>query len=358
MSTDKMLAVVCHAPYDYRVQELERPRPGPGEILVEVGAGGICHSDINCFTGAISLWGEDDKSGFCEAPVIPGHEFAGTVAELGEGAGERHGVAPGDHVTAEQIIPCGECRYCQSGHYWMCQPANIFGFKRGCGEGAWAEYMIFPAKSRVHKLDQRLTLEQGAYIEPLACAIHAVDRAGIRPGDTVVVGGVGNIGLCALQVAKSFNPGRLIALDTKPDRLLLALELGADIALNALEDDAPARVKELTGGHGCDAYIEMSGNALAVPPALEMTRCLGTVVAFSVIPEPVTLNWSIIGDEKELDLRGSHLGPYCYPRAIEAVAEGKVDVDSLISERYPLAEFADAMEAARGGNLKTLLIPH
>jgi threonine dehydrogenase-like Zn-dependent dehydrogenase len=102
----------------------------------------------------------------------------------------------------------------------------------------------------------------------------------------------------------------------------------------------------------------MSGNRLAVPPALEMTRCLGTVVAFSVISEPVTLNWSLIGDEKELDLRGSHLGPYCYPRAIEAVAEGKVDVNSLISERYPLTEFADAMEAARGGNLKTLLIPH
>ena len=357
MKSEKMLAVVCHAPYDYRVQEVDRPRPGPGEILVEVGAAGICHSDVNCFTGAISLWGEDGSSGFCEAPVVPGHEFAGTVAELGEGAADRHQVAPGDRVTAEQIIPCGECRYCRAGQYWMCQPANILGFKRGRGEGAWAEYMIFPAKARVHKLDERLSLEEGAYIEPLACAVHAVDRAGIRPGDTVVIGGVGNIGLCALQVAKSFNPDRLIALDTKPDRLELAGKLGADIAINALEHDAVGRVKELTGGDGCDVYIEMSGSKLAVPPALEMMRCLGTVVAFSVIPEPVTLNWSIIGDEKELDLRGSHLGPYCYPRAIEAVAEGKIDVKSLISERYPLEEFPAAMEAARGGNLKTMLVP-
>ncbi len=353
-----MLAVVCHAPYDYRVQEVDCPSPGPGEILVEVGASGICHSDVNCFTGAISLWGEDGSSGFCEAPVIPGHEFAGTVAELGVGAADRHEVALGDRVTAEQIIPCGNCRYCKSGQYWMCQPANIFGFKRGRGEGAWAEYMIFPAKARVHRLDPRLSLEQGAYIEPLACAIHAVDRAGIKPDDTVVIGGVGNIGLCALQVAKSFNPGRLIALDTQPDRLVLALELGADVAVNALEQNAPERVKELTGGDGCDVYIEMSGNALAVPPALEMTRRLGTVVAFSVISDPVTLNWSIIGDEKELDLLGSHLGPYCYPRAIEAVAEGKVDVNSLISERYPLEQFPAALEAARGGNLKTMLIPH
>ncbi|MGD0166009.1 MAG: alcohol dehydrogenase catalytic domain-containing protein [Gaiellaceae bacterium] len=358
MNKEKMLAVVCHAPFDYRVQEVDRPSPGPGEILVEVGASGICHSDINGFTGAISLWGEDGSGGFCEAPVIPGHEFAGTVAELGEGAGERHQVALGDRVTAEQIIPCGECRYCKAGHYWMCQPANIFGFKRGRGEGAWAEHMIFPAASRVHKLDERLALGEGAYVEPLACAIHAIDRARIRPGDAVVIGGVGNIGLCALQVAKSFNPGCLIALDTKPDRLVLALELGADVAVNALEGDAPQTVRELSGGYGCDVYIEMSGSKDAVQPALEMTRCLGTVVAFSVIPEPVTLNWSIIGDEKELDLRGSHLGPYCYPRAIEAIAEGRVDVKRLISESYPLAEFPAAMEAARGGNLKTMLIPH
>jgi len=352
-----MLAVVCHAPHDYRVQEVDRPRPGPGEILVEVGASGICASDIICYTGGIGSWGEDGKSGFTEAPVIPGHEFAGTVAELGDGAGEKHQVALGDRVTAEQIIPCGECRFCKADQYWMCQPANIFGFKRGRGEGAWAEYMIFPAKSRVHKLDRRLSLEEGAYIEPLACAIHAVDRAGIKPGDSVVIGGVGNIGLCALQVARSFKPGLLVALDTKPYRLELACKLGADTLVNALEENASERVKELTGGYGCDVYVEMSGNALAVPPALEMTRCLGTVVAFSVISDPVTLNWSIIGDEKELDLRGSHLGPCCYPRAIEAVAEGKVDVKSLISERYPLAEFPAAMEAARGGNLKTMLVP-
>ncbi len=352
-----MLAVVCHAPYDYRVQQLDRPRAGPGEILVQVGAAGICHSDVNCFTGAVSLWGVDGSGGFCEAPVIPGHEFAGTVAELGEGAGERHNVALGDPVTAEQIIPCGECRYCRAGKYWMCQPANILGFKRGRGEGSWAEYMIFPAKARVHRLDPRLSLEQGAYIEPLACAMHAVDRAGIRPGDSVVIGGVGNIGLCALQVARSFNPGRLIALDTQPGRLELALDLGADIAVNVLEEDAIKRVRELTGGDGCDVYIEMSGNELAPPAALEMMRCLGTVVAFSVIPEPVTLNWSIVGDEKELDIRGSHLGPYCYPRAIEAVASGEIDVNSLISERYPLEQFPAAMEAARGGNLKTMLVP-
>jgi L-iditol 2-dehydrogenase len=357
MSSEKMLAVVCHAPHDYRVEEVERPRPGPGEVLVEVGASGICHSDVNCFAGAISLWGEDGKSGFCEAPVVPGHEFSGTVVELGEGAGERHHVEIGDKVTAEQIIPCGCCRFCRSGHYWMCREANVFGFKRGRGEGAWRELMILPARSRVHVLDERLSMQEGAYVEPLACAIHAIDRGGIGPGDSVVIAGVGNIGLCAVQVARSFNPGLVVAMDPLVDRLLLALELGADVAVNPLEEDAPARVRELTGGYGCDVYVEMSGSPMAVQEGLEMTRALGTVVSFSVVHEPVPIDWSIIGDVKELDVRGSHLGPYCYPRAIEAIAEQKVDVKRLISAEYPLEEFSAAMEAARGGNLKTMLIP-
>jgi threonine dehydrogenase-like Zn-dependent dehydrogenase len=352
-----MLAVVCHAPFDYRVEEIARPHPGPGEIVIAVGASGICHSDVNCFNGALSLWGEDGKSGFCEAPVVPGHEFAGTVVELGESAEERHGVAAGGRVTAEQIVPCGDCRFCLSGDYWMCRQANVLGFKRGRGEGAWSEYMLLPAKARVHKLDERLSLEEGAYIEPLSCAIHAVDRAGIEPGDTVVIAGAGNIGLCALQVARGFDPGRLIATDVKAERLELARELGADLALDPLAEDPPAAVRELTGGYGCDIYIEMSGAPEAVRQGLEMTRALGTVVSFSVVHEPVPIDWSLIGDVKELTVRGSHLGPYCYPRAIEQVAEGMVDVRRLTGARLPLEEFPAAMEIARAGGLKTMLIP-
>ncbi len=358
MATETMQAVVCHGPFDYRVEEVAKPEPGPGEVLVKVGAAGICASDIKCYTGAPLFWGENGSGGYCEAPVIPGHEFAGTVAALGEGAAELHGVAMGDPVIAEQIIPCGHCRFCKNGHYWMCQVHNIFGFKRHRAEGAMAEYMIYPVKSRIHGIDRRIPMQEAAYIEPLACAIHAVDRGDITPGDTVVLAGVGNIGLCALQAAKKFNPGQLIALDINNDRLELAKRLGADVGINVLEEDAPARVKALTEGYGCDVYVEMSGSVKAPQQGLDMIRRLGTLVAFSVCGGPVTIDWNQVGDQKELNIHGSHLGPYSYPRAIAAIADGSIDVKSLISASYPLAEFPAALEAAKSGdNLKTLLIP-
>lgn len=358
MATEMMHAVVCHGPYDYRVEEIARPAPGPGEVLVKVGAAGICASDMKCYSGGALFWGENGAGGYCEAPVVAGHEFAGTVAALGEGAAERHDVALGDHVVAEQIIPCGRCRFCKNGQYWMCEPHVIFGFKRGRAEGGMAEYMIYPANARVHTIDPRVTPQQAAYIEPLACAIHAVRRGEIAPGDTVVIGGVGNIGLCMLQAAKLYNPGQLIAIDTKNYRLELARTLGADVAINPLEEDAPARVKRLTEGYGCDVYIEASGSANGPQQGIEMARRLGTLVAFSVLNEPATINWTQVGDQKELTIHGSHLGPYCYPATIAAIADGSIDVQSLISAEFPLTEFPAAMEVARSGdNLKTLLIP-
>ncbi|MCL4543800.1 MAG: alcohol dehydrogenase catalytic domain-containing protein [Chloroflexi bacterium] len=358
MSTETMQCVVCYGPRDYRVERRPIPAPGPGELLVKVGAAGICASDMKCFTGGPLFWGEGGKGGYCEAPVIPGHEFAGRVVALGERAAELHGVSIGDHVIAEQIIPCGHCRFCQQGYYWMCEPHVIFGFKRQRAEGGWAEYIRFPADSRVHAIDPRLSAEQAAYIEPLACAVHAVERGHIQPGDTVVLAGTGNIGLCMLQVARLYNPKMLIAVDIKNYRLDLARELGADVALNPAEVDAVAGVKRLTGGYGADVYIECAGHPAAAQQGLDMLRRLGTFVAFSVLNEPVTINWTLVGDQKELTIHGSHLGPYCYPKAIEYIATGKVNVDRLITASYPLGAFDAAMETARGGsNLKTILIP-
>jgi L-iditol 2-dehydrogenase len=240
----------------------------------------------------------------------------------------------------------------------MCEPHVIFGFKRVRGEGGLADYMIYPANSLVHRIPAEVSARRAAYIEPLACAMHAVDRGEIAPGDTVVIAGVGNIGLCALQAARQFNPGQLIAVDTKPERLELAQRLGADIGINPLEEDGPARVKALTEGYGCDVYIEITGSAKAPQQGLDMIRRLGTLVAFSVLNEPAVIDWNQVGDQKELNVHGSHLGPYCYPRTIQAIADGSIDVESLISEEFALADFDAAMDAARGGShLKTLVVP-
>ncbi|MCC6312805.1 MAG: alcohol dehydrogenase catalytic domain-containing protein [Thermomicrobiales bacterium] len=354
---ETMLAVRTYGPRDYRVEEVPVPKPGPGEVLIEVEACGICASDMKCFTGGDLFWGKDGSGGYVEGPCTAGHEFAGRVVALGEGAGELHDVALGDRVIAEQIVPCGECRFCQRGEYWMCQVHTIFGFKQ-FANGGMARYSLYPAKSRIHKVPESLSAGETAYIEPAACAWHAVDRGEIKPGDTVVISGVGNIGLCMLQIARMSDPKLVIALDAKPYRLELAKEFGADVTIDVTQEDAVAKVQELTDGYGCDVYIEASGNPASVNQGLQMIRKLGTFVEFSVFNEPATINWTIIGDTKELNIHGSHLGPYCYPKTIAAIADGSLDVKPLLAEAYPVSQFDKAMEASlSGGVLKNLIVP-
>ena len=357
MVAETMLAVRTYGPKDYRVEEVPVPTPGPGEVLIEVGATGICASDMKCWLGGPLFWGADGKSGYVEPPCIAGHEYAGRVAALGEGASERHGVQMGDRVVAEQIVPCGECRFCRNDQYWMCQVHHIFGFKSYLN-GGMAKYNLFPANARVHQVPDSLSDGEAAYIEPMACAWHAVDRGEIKSGDTVVICGVGNIGLCMLQIAKLRQPGHLIALDTKPYRLDLARSFGADLAIDVTQEDAVQQVRDLTEGYGCDVYIEASGNPAGVTQGLQMIRKLGTFVEFSVFNEPTTVNWTIIGDTKELNIHGSHLGPYCYPPTIQALADGSVDVSRLLADAYPISRFEEAMQASLSGDvLKNLIVP-
>jgi erythritol/L-threitol dehydrogenase len=352
-----MMAVRTHGPRDYRVEEVPVPTPGPGELLIEVEACGICASDMKCYTGGELFWGKEMSGGYLEGPCVAGHEYAGHVVALGEGAAEKHGVQLGDRVVAEQIVPCEECRFCRNGQYWMCQVHHIFGFKHYLN-GGMAKYCLYPAKSRVHKVPESLSAGEAAYIEPAACAWHAVDRGEIKPGDTVVIAGVGNIGLCMLQIAKMQGAGKVIALDAKDYRLDLAREFGADLALNVATEDVVARVREETDGYGCDVYIEASGNPAGVNQGLQMIRKLGTFVEFSVFNEPATVNWTIIGDTKELNIHGSHLGPYCYPKTIAAIADGSLNVKPLLADAYPVTDFDRAMEASlSGGVLKNLVVP-
>ncbi len=354
---ETMPAVVAHGPRDYRIEEMPVPEPGPGEVVIEVGACGICASDLKAYTGAPIYWGTETAKGFIEGPVIAGHEYAGRIVALGEGAAQRHKVQLGDHVIAEQIIPCGECRYCRRGQYWMCIPHTIFGFKRWA-HGGMAKYNLFPAASRVFHVPDHLTAGEAAYIEPAACAWHAVERGDIQPGDTVVIGGAGNIGLCMVQIARLYDPAQVIALGTKDYRLDLARQMGADVAINVRAEDPVQRVLDLTEGHGCDVYIETSGQAAGVAQGLAMVRKLATFVEFSVFKEPVTVDWNIVGEQKELNIHGAHAGPNAYEPVIDAMAKRKIDVRPLLADAYPIADFGKAIQAAlSGGVMKTLIVP-
>ncbi|HHX64260.1 MAG TPA: alcohol dehydrogenase catalytic domain-containing protein [Chloroflexi bacterium] len=353
-----MQAVRVYGPEDYRLETVPVPEIGPGEVLVRVLASGICASDVKTYHGA-RVWGSDEIEPYIETPVIPGHEFVGKVVALGEGAAEKCGLAIGDHAVSEQIVPCWECRFCRHGQYWMCHRHDIYGFKKDRAEGSWAEYMRFPANAIVHRVPKEIPAVQAAFIEPLACAIHTVQRGEIQLGDTVVIAGMGPIGLAMLQVARLKGPGNLIALDMKPHRLELARRLGADLAINVSEGDAVRRILDLTEGYGCDVYIEATGAGPAVSQGLQMLRRLGTFVEFSVHAGPVAVDWSIIGDVKELNIHGAHLGPYCYPLAIDYLQRGIVDGPAMISHELPLSEFARGLDIAHRGDesIKVVLTP-
>ncbi|GIX05608.1 MAG: erythritol/L-threitol dehydrogenase [Candidatus Poribacteria bacterium] len=358
MLPEKQRAVVCYGPYDYRLEMIPVPEVGPGEVLVAVEACGICASDVKCYTGAPLFWGDEDRQGYAQPPIVPGHEFVGRVVALGEGAAERHRIQVGDLVISEQIVPCWECRYCRRGQYWMCQQHDIYGFRRPV-PGGWAEYMKFPARAIVHRIPQEVPAWKAALIEPLACSIHAVERGEIRFGDVVVIAGAGTLGLGMIAAARLKNPGLLIAVDLNDRRLEVARQLGADLTLNPRQEDVIQRVLDLTEGYGCDVYIEATGHPEAVRQGLLMIRKLGTFVEFSVMREPVTVDWTIIGDTKELNIHGSHLGPYCYPIAIEFIASGRIDVTPIVTHRLPLEEFQAGLELVRSAesSIKVLLEP-
>ena len=344
-----MPAVVCLGPKDYRLEEVPVPQAGPEEVIIKVSQVGICASDLKCYLGAALFWGDAHREGYCQPPVIPGHEFVGEVVALGAGAGAKYGLALGDQAISEQIVACWNCRYCKRGQYWMCQNGDVYGFRKNA-PGAMASYMKFPRNALNHKLPRAMKPEHAVFIEPLSCSIHAVQRGDIELGDTVVIAGAGPLGLGMVAAARMKSPGLLIAVDLDDKRLELAKRCGADLGMNPSKVDVVAEVLKLTEGYGCDVYIEATGHPAAVDQGLRMIRKLGTFVEFSVMRELVTVDWTVIGDTKELNIHGSHLGPYCYPLAVDMIQRGLLPMDEIISHQMPLADFQKGIDLVAVGN--------
>ncbi|WP_028231255.1 MDR/zinc-dependent alcohol dehydrogenase-like family protein [Paraburkholderia mimosarum] len=354
---DTMRAVVCHGPQDYRLEEVPVPIPGPHEILTRVELVGICMGDIKTFRGVPSFWGNAIQPRYVKPPMIPGHEFVCRVVALGPGA-ESRGVRVGERVISEQIVPCWDCRFCHHGQYWMCQKHDLYGFQKNV-QGAMAEYMIFTKEGIVHKVPDEIPPDEAILIEPLACSLHAADRADVGFDDVVVVAGAGTLGLGIIGAVRMRNPKRLIALDMKPERATLALRMGAHEVWNPAEANVVERIQSITDGYGCDIYIEATGHHRAVNQGLSMLRKLGRFVEFSVFNDEATVDWSIIGDRKELDVLGAHLGPYMYPRAIDFIGSRRIDMRGIVTHRFPLSQFAQAFAVMERGeqSLKVVLDP-
>lgn len=351
-----MRALVAYGKNDYRYEE-QFPVPvcGDDDMLIKVDGCGICASDVKCLHGAESYWGNEQMEGWAKAPFIPGHEFLGHVVYTGKNVTE---FQVGDRVAPEQIAPCGECRFCKRGQYWMCQPHKMFGYFTDF-HGGMAEYVRIPLKhSRVHLVPEKMAMSKALLIEPYSCAKHCVDRAQIGSEDVLVIAGAGTLGLGMITYARSRNPGKLVVLDLNDQRLALAKKYGADLCLNPEKEDVTAKIMELTDGYGCDIYIEATGAPASVRQGMRLIRKLGRFVEFSVFGQETSLDWSIIGDKKELDVLGSHISPYCYPYVISHMNDGSLQTEGVVTRTFDLKDWETAYEYASGkyGDLKVAFV--
>lgn len=351
----KMKALVSYAPYDNRLLEVPIPTIGEGELLVKIKGCGICAGDVKSYHGGIRIWGTSEENRYIEAPVIGGHEFFGEVVEVGKGMEE---FVIGDRVVAEQIAPCGKCKFCKEGKYWMCTESAVYGFKQHI-QGGFAEYIKIHKNSIVHKIPDSFTTEQAVLIEPIACGMHAVELGKICHDDVVVIAGLGAIGTSMVNLAKLYLPKMIIGIDVKPYRLEMGKEFGADYVFNPMECNVEEEILKLTDGYGCDVYIEASGSPRSVTQGLQLLKNHGRYVQMGVFADEVKADWNVIGDGKELQIQGSHLSALTFASVIKGIESGLIRTNGLISHSYTLEEWEEAFEAGEKNPeaMKIMLVP-
>jgi L-iditol 2-dehydrogenase len=319
-------AAVLYAPGDLRVEERAMPEPGPREVLVEIAAVGVCGSDVHYYEhGRIGSF-------VVEQPLVLGHESAGRVAAVGEGV-TRHAV--GDRVTRE----------CRAGRYNLCRDVRFFATPPI--DGAFANYVTIH-EDFAFALPDSVSDEAGALMEPLSVGIWACRKASVSPGDRVLVTGAGPIGLLAQQCALAFGATEVTITDVSEPRLALARRTGATRALRAGED-----VGEV------DALIECSGHPAALAAGIAAVRPAGTAVLVGMGPEEdATVPLALI-QSREIWLTGTFRYANTYPTAIDLVAQGRVDVEAIITGRYGLDEAEAALNAGREdpASVKAMVVP-
>lgn len=343
----KLKSIRLHGVNDLRLHEEPAPEVEPDQVRLRVTAVGVCGSDLHWFTeGAIG-------DAQLVRPLILGHEFAG-IAESGPMRGQR--------VAVDPAIPCYQCEFCREGNPNLCTALRFAG--HGSTDGALREYMTWPA-DLIHPLPQSLTDADGAMLEPLGVAIHAVDLGHLRPGLTVGVLGCGPIGLLLIQVARVSGAARVIAADLPAAvaRLEAARAFGAEVfpARPGRSDGPGEEAQDMlaaTGGRGLDVVFEAAGENPAVETALAAVKNGGTVV-LAGIPADDRLSFrASTARRKGLTIKLVRRMKHTYPRAIRMVERGQVDVRTLVTARYALEQSAEAFLAAnRREGIKVLIEP-
>jgi L-iditol 2-dehydrogenase len=322
-----------HSPRDLRLHDESLPVAAPGESLLRVTAVGVCGSDLHWFSHA----GIGDAR--LDAPLVLGHEFAGVV----EGTGQR--------VAVDPLIACGECEPCREGNPHLCLAQRFAGHDRQ--DGALQEYLAWPIQC-LHTLPGELTDEEGAMLEPLGVAIHALDLGQVQPDMTVGVFGCGPIGLLVLQVARLAGAAQLFATEMLEHRREVARALGAEAFL--VDGEEKEKILTATKGRGVDVAFEAAGEDAALETALATVKPGGTVVLIGIPEDDRTCFPAALARRKEVTIRLVRRMKHTYPRAIELVLKRQVDVHSLVTHRFPLEQAAQAFAvAARREGIKVIV---
>jgi 2-desacetyl-2-hydroxyethyl bacteriochlorophyllide A dehydrogenase len=322
-----MRALVVSTPGSWSVvDDAAVPLPQQDEIQVQVKAAGICGSDLHI------LAGEFPPTPY---PIIPGHEFAGVVTKVGRGVVN---VAVGDRVAVDPSLFCGQCRYCHAGRGNLCAKWGAIG---DTVAGAFAEYVVAPARN-AYLLPDDLSFAAGALVEPMSCVVHGLHRLALRPGADLLVVGCGTIGVSLLQAAKHSGATTVDVVDTDAARLDRARSFGAD----AVAVDAGELVRRR--GHGYEYVIEATGAPPAAEAALTALDRGGSLLIFGVAPERAELAVSpfrVYNDEQTI--LGTMAVLNSFTPAMQMLACGVIDVERMVTHRFPLAEFDEALAAMR-----------
>jgi len=327
----KMKTVVLYSSKDVRIEQREIPDVKTGEVLVRIKAVGICGSDLEYFkNGRIGKF-------IVEEPLILGHESAGDVVKI---ASDVCDLKVGDRVALEPGVGCGECIYCKTGKYNICP--NVKFMATPPIDGSFAEYVAFPAKN-VFKIPDNMSYEEAALMEPLSVALNATKRGNIRPGDKVIILGVGTIGLLVTQMSKVRGATEIVVSDVIKSRLSVARQLGATTAIDVNNKNIEKEINKLFSGLRADVAFEACGAAATVQQAIRVVKPGGKVVLIGLaniehIPIDTT---EVIFNE--LSIKGSMRYANTYPRGIDLVSKGYVNVKSLITHKFSLDETGEAL---------------
>ena len=336
-----MKAVRMYAPGDLRVEEVQKPSPEADEVLIKVEAVGVCGSDIpraNVYGAHVS-------------PITLGHEFSGTIEELGSGV---EGLQTGDPVVVAPLIPCYACTWCKQGAYSLCENYDYYGSRR---DGAMAEYVAVK-QGNVLKLPAGVSFEDAATIDPCANAMHALACAGFTGKETLTVYGMGAIGMYILQCAKAMGAPFVACVDIWDEKLAICHELGADLVVDSRTQTADAAVREKTDGRGTAIAIDCTGAPPAQLNAIRTVDKHGTVVLLGISHKGLNLTDKDVDAimRGELTVRGSWNSfgmPFPGPDwtgAIDLMAKKAISAEKLISHRLPLDEVPATFRRIAEGN--------